>query len=45
MESMRESMLKCLDESSFDDDKLILGLNCIIEERGSEAYQVTGHQY
>ncbi len=40
MESMRESVLKCLDEFSFDDDKLISELNCIIEEGGSEAYQV-----
>jgi diguanylate cyclase (GGDEF)-like protein len=37
---MRESVLKCLDEFSFDDDKLISELNCIIEEGGSEAYQV-----
>ena len=40
MESMRESVLKCLDEFSFDDDKLISELKCIIEEGGSEAYQV-----
>ncbi len=40
MESMRESVLKCLDEFSFDDDKLISELNCIIKEGGSEAYQV-----
>jgi len=37
---MRESVLKCLDEFSLDDDKLISELNCIIEEWGSEAYQV-----
>ena len=40
MESMRKSVLKCLDEFSSDDDKLISELNCIIEERGSDAYQV-----
>ncbi len=45
MESMRESVLKCLDEFSFDDDKLISELNCIIEEGGSEAYQVIEYQY
>jgi diguanylate cyclase (GGDEF)-like protein len=32
--------LKCLDEFSLDDDKLISELNCIIEEGGSAAYQV-----
>ena len=40
MELIRESVLKCLDNFSFDDDKLISELNCIIEEGGSEAYQV-----
>ena len=40
MESMRESVLKCLDDFSFDDDKLISELNSIIKEGGSEAYQV-----
>ena len=39
MESMRKSVLKCLNEFSSDDDKLISELNCIIEERGSDAYQ------
>ena len=45
MESMRESVLKCLDEFSLDDDKLISELNCIIEEGDSAAYQVIGYQY
>ncbi len=40
MEAIRESVLKCLDEFSSDDDKLISELNRIIEEKGSEAYQV-----
>lgn len=40
MELIRESVLKCLDNFSFDDDKLISELNCIIEKDGSEAYQV-----
>jgi diguanylate cyclase (GGDEF)-like protein len=40
VELIRESVLKCLDEFSFDDDKLISELNCIIEKYGSEAYQV-----
>jgi len=40
VEAIRKSVLKCLDEFSSDDDKLISELNSIIEERGSEAYQV-----
>jgi len=40
VELIRESVLKCLDNFSFDDDKLISELNCIIEEGGSEVYQV-----
>lgn len=40
MEAIRESVLECLDEFSSDDDKLILELNSIIEERGSEACKV-----
>jgi diguanylate cyclase (GGDEF)-like protein len=40
VESMRESVLRCLDEFSLDDDKLISELNCIIEEGGNAAYQV-----
>lgn len=40
MELIRESVLKCLDNFSFDDDKLISELNCIIEKDGSEVYQV-----
>ena len=40
MESTRKSVLECLDEFSSDDDKLISELNSIIDERGSEAYQV-----
>lgn len=40
MEAIRKSVLECLDEFSSDDDKLISELNSIIEERGSEAYQV-----
>lgn len=40
MELIRESVLKCLDNFSFDDDKLISELNYIIEKDGSEAYQV-----
>ena len=31
MEAMRKSVLKCLDEFSSDDDKLISELNSIIE--------------
>ena len=45
MELMRESVLKCLDEFSLDDDKLISEFNCIVEEWGREAYQVIGYQY
>ena len=40
MESIRKSVLECLEEFSSDDDKLISELNRIIEKRGSEAYQV-----
>ncbi len=40
MDSIRESVLKCLDEFSLDDDKLISELNCIIEKGGGEAYQI-----
>jgi diguanylate cyclase (GGDEF)-like protein len=43
VELIRESVLKCLDDFSFDDDKLISELNCIIKEEGSEAYQVIFH--
>ena len=40
MELIRESVLKCLDKFSFDDDKLISELNRIVEEGGGEAYQI-----
>jgi len=40
VEAIRESVLKCLDEFSSDDDKLISELDSIIEERGSDACQV-----
>ncbi|MGR3293655.1 MAG: diguanylate cyclase [Candidatus Scalindua sp.] len=40
METIRNIVLKCLDEFSFDDDKLVSELNRIIEEMGDESYQV-----
>jgi len=40
VELIRESVLKCLDKFSFDDDKLISELNRIVEEGGGEAYQI-----
>lgn len=40
MEPIRESVLKCLNDFSFDDDKLISELNCIIDQIGNEAYPI-----
>ena len=40
METIREIVLKCLDDYSFDDEKLILELNKIIDKRGNEVSQV-----
>ncbi|ODS32499.1 MAG: PAS:GGDEF:response regulator receiver [Candidatus Scalindua rubra] len=40
MEPIRESILKCLDDFSSDDDKLISELNRLIEKEGNEAYPV-----
>ena len=40
METMRDVVLKCLDDFSFDDDKLLSELNGIIEKVGDEACQV-----
>ncbi len=40
MEIIRNTILKCLDDFSSDDDKLISELNCIIEEVGTEVCQV-----
>ncbi len=40
METKREIVLKCLDDYSFDDEKLILELNKIIDKRGNDVCQV-----
>ncbi len=40
METIREIVLKCLDDYSLDDEKLILELNKIIDKRGNEVSQV-----
>ncbi len=40
MEATRKIILKCLDDYSLDDEKLISELNNIIERVGDEAYQV-----
>ncbi len=40
METIRKKVLKCLDDFSLDDDKLISELNCIIEKVGDEACPV-----
>ncbi len=40
METKREIVLKCLDDYSLDDEKLILELNKIIDKRGNEVSQV-----
>jgi diguanylate cyclase (GGDEF)-like protein len=40
VETTRNVILKCLDDFSIDDDKLISELNCIIEKVGDEACQV-----
>jgi diguanylate cyclase (GGDEF)-like protein len=40
MDAIRKEILKCLDDFSYDDDKLISELNCINENIGDEACQV-----
>ncbi len=40
MDAIRKEILKCLDDFSYDDDKLISELNCINEKIGDEACQV-----
>ncbi len=40
MEAIRKTVLKCLDDYSFDDEKLISALNSIIDSEGKEACQV-----
>ncbi|MBT3354159.1 MAG: diguanylate cyclase [Candidatus Scalindua sp.] len=40
MDAIRKEILKCLDDFSYDDDKLITELNCITENIGDEACQV-----
>jgi diguanylate cyclase (GGDEF)-like protein len=40
VDTIRKEILKCLDDFSSDDDKLISELNHITEENGDEAYQV-----
>ncbi len=40
MEAIRKTILKCLDDFSFDDNKLISELDCIIEKEGDKACQV-----
>ncbi len=40
MNTIRKEILKCLDDFSSDDDKLIAELNCITEKDGDKACQV-----
>ena len=40
MEAVRKTVLKCLSDFSFDDDKLISELDCIIEKEGAKACHV-----
>ena len=40
MDTIRKEILKCLDDFSYDDDRLISELNCITEKIGDEACQV-----
>ena len=40
MDTIRKEILKCLDDFSYDDDRLISELNCITEKIGDDAYQV-----
>ena len=40
MDTIRKEILKCLDDFSSDDDRLISELNRITENNGDEAYQV-----
>ncbi len=43
METIRDSVIKCLFDSVSDDDKLISGLNKIVEVNGKKAYPIIFH--
>lgn len=40
MEPIRKSVLKCLNDFSFNDDKLISELNYLIDQTGNETYPI-----